>query len=157
MTGRQPTRQNCHLHPCPPWCAVDHTRGDPPVTIHIARHGGINTDPGRPHDRLSVQAIHDGIPMRDPVVTISGHIFGVDGLDPFLRLVPRDAEELARLIIMLATATPSSTRSWRPCSATVPPSFAERKRTSEREARQRDDRRRDPRPGRAAAGHLLRG
>ena len=77
--GCQAPRQNCHRHPCPPWCGVDHTRGDPPVIIHIGRHGGINTDPSRPHDRISVQAIHDGVPMREPVVTMSGYLYRAAG------------------------------------------------------------------------------
>lgn len=101
MTGR--TNQNGH--PCPPWCQTDHTfvHGEAGT---FDFHGGEILGVFLGRDQFGARAIDDGTGRGHPSVLAGAQ----DKAHPSLWLTPPDADRLADLIDILASATPAQVR-----------------------------------------------
>ena len=93
ITADTATRTNRDRDPCPPWCRVDHVKHGPGTCVGSG--GGIDGIWTRAvrnctGDRISLDAS-----LPDPLVHW-----------PNLRFDPRDAEDLAVIVDLLAGATP---------------------------------------------------
>jgi hypothetical protein len=115
MTTEQPPRQNAHGHPCPPWCVIDHDTdvgGGHRYTFHGSETVRVEIS-GKATYRanvIHVRAIHSGWPDDAPQIDLSADRYGADGPSPHAWIAPREAEDLAVIVEMLAKATPAQHR-----------------------------------------------
>jgi hypothetical protein len=110
-----PARANREGHPCPPWCVTDHET-DHGSGHRFIFHGTETTRvdvPGKVKgipDVIFTRAIHPGWPDCEPQVAVSATRQGTDGPGPNAWISPRDAEDLAAIVEMLAKASPAQHR-----------------------------------------------
>ena len=106
MNESRPPRTNRWGHPCPPWCATDHS-------VPVAQsHWGTATfievlGTGRTPDRI-VSASHLASERDKPEVSVTTVRHGSE--PPWLWLSPAVAGHLAGIVEMLAGATPDQHR-----------------------------------------------
>jgi hypothetical protein len=112
VTANQAPRRNRRGHPCPLWCTTDH--GMPIAQSHGGATASIEV-PGA--DRISARAVHLGMADDRPQVSVTTVRHASTDTDPHLRVAPGDAEHLAGLVEMLATATAARGDPVRPRSA----------------------------------------
>ena len=91
MNEGQTPRQNSKGHPCPPWCAIDHSRFE----ACVGGGGGIG------HIWSRAVRTRDGF-----TVIVHGALEDPAADWPSLELGLRDAEHLAAIVGLLAGATP---------------------------------------------------
>jgi hypothetical protein len=116
MSAPAPARANRDGHPCPPWCVTDHEKvhgvagtlgfhGGPPVTIEVP--GKKTSLP----DLIEARAIHTGSPRddREPSVDVAAVRHGRVA-NSHLWVSPRDAEDLAVIVELLADTSPDDHR-----------------------------------------------
>lgn len=91
--------------PCPEWCVTDHARFE----AHWAQKTAIGPFRGRPHDEVSARLADAGT-ADGPAVLVDGVREGQPGEAPYEWLGSGMALFTARLIEMLATASPAQHR-----------------------------------------------
>jgi hypothetical protein len=115
MTAEQTPRQNADGHACPPWCVIDHDTdvgGGHRYTFHGSETVRVEV-PGKARywaDEILVRAIHGGRSDDAPQIDLSATRFGADRSSPHAWIAPREAEDLAVIVEMLAKATPAQHR-----------------------------------------------
>jgi hypothetical protein len=113
----RPARANCKGDPCPSWCEVDHETPSSTGGHLYEFHGGQTARIEMPGavasmpDWIAVRPVSDGQPgYGEQNVSVTGTMYGSDRDDPNAWVRPREAEHIARVIEILAKATPDQHR-----------------------------------------------